>query len=176
MSQTLSISTQMDAKGFHDFAVFDVFHHRKSWVRPAAFAIIMLAFAGICLTQVGKRPGAGLLTAVLAIVGIGLPTSYFAAYFYSLSKQIEKMHLPRPFYRVEFSEEDAAVWMVGSQDKPEPTERHAWDSIYCAYRRPEAMYLYVEQGKAFLLNDRLDAAWAFLSQKLPAEKLHNIKQ
>ena len=70
MSQTISVSTTMGEQGFRDFAVFDAFHHRKAWLRPAVFAAIMLAFAAVCLSQLGKRPGAGLLAAVLAIVGI----------------------------------------------------------------------------------------------------------
>lgn len=80
MSHTISVSTTMDGPGFHDFAVFDAFHHRKAWLRPAIFAAIMLAFAAVCLSQLGKRPGAGLLAAVLAIVGIGLPASYFYSF------------------------------------------------------------------------------------------------
>ena len=66
MSQTISVSTTMGEQGFRDFAVFDAFHHRKAWLRPAVFAAIMLAFAAVCLSQLGKRPGAGLLDAVLA--------------------------------------------------------------------------------------------------------------
>ena len=57
MSHTISVSTTMDGPGFHDFAVFDAFHHRKAWLRPAIFSAIMLAFAAVCLSQLGKRPG-----------------------------------------------------------------------------------------------------------------------
>ena len=104
MSQTISVSTTMGEQGFRDFAVFDAFHHRKAWLRPAVFAAIMLAFAAVCLSQLGKRPGAGLLAAVLAIVGIGLPVSYFYSFFRSVSRQIKQMHLPRAFYRVELAD------------------------------------------------------------------------
>ena len=104
MSQTISVSTTMGEQGFRDFAVFDAFHHRKAWLRPAIFAAIMLAFAAVCLSQLGKRPGAGLLAAVLAIVGIGLPVSYFYSFFRSVSRQIKQMHLPRAFYRVELAD------------------------------------------------------------------------
>ena len=69
MSQTISVSTTMGEQGFRDFAVFDAFHHRKAWLRPAVFAAIMLAFAAVCLSQLGKRPGAGLLAAC-GIIGI----------------------------------------------------------------------------------------------------------
>ena len=48
MSQTISVSTTMGEQGFRDFAVFDAFHHRKAWLRPAVFAAIMLAFAAVC--------------------------------------------------------------------------------------------------------------------------------
>ena len=54
MSQTISVSTTMGEQGFRDFAVFDAFHHRKAWLRPAVFAAIMLAFAAVCLSQLGK--------------------------------------------------------------------------------------------------------------------------
>ena len=136
----------------------------------------MLAFAGVCLSQIGKRPGAALLTVVLALVGIGLPASYFGAYFYSLAQQVKKMHFPRPFYRLELADDAFSIWMVGSQDKAEPTERHAWDGIHCAYRTQNAVYIYGEPGKAYRMIDRLDAAWKFLSQKLPAEKLHDLQK
>ena len=139
MSQTISVSTTMGEQGFRDFAVFDAFHHRKAWLRPAVFAAIMLAFAAVCLSQLGKRPGAGLLAAELADTGI-------------------------------------AVWMYGQQDKPEPTSRHAWDSFYCAYRTDNAVYLYVEKEKAYLLNDRMEVVWKFLAGILPKEKLHDCRK
>ena len=153
MSQTISVSTTMGEQGFRDFAVFDAFHHRKAWLRPAVFAAIMLAFAAVCLSQLGKRPGAGLLAAVLAIVGIGLPVSYFYSFFRSVSRQIKQMHLPRAFYRVELADTGIAVWMYGQQDKPEPTDN--------------AVYLYVEKEKAYLLNDRMEVVWKFLAGILP---------
>ena len=172
MSHTISVSTTMDGPGFHDFAVFDAFHHRKAWLRPAIFAAIMLVFAAVCLSQLSKRPGAG----VLAIVGIGLPASYFYSFFHSVSKQIRQMHLPRAFYRVELADTGIAVWMYGQQDKPEPTNRHAWDNFYCAYRTDNAVYLYVEKEKAYLLNDRMEAVWQFLTGILPKEKLHDCRK
>ena len=113
---------------------------------------------------------------LLAIVGIGLPASYFYSFFHSVSKQIRQMHLPRAFYRVELADTGIAVWMYGQQDKPEPTNRHAWDNFYCAYRTDNAVYLYVEKEKAYLLNDRMEAVWQFLTGILPKEKLHDCRK
>ena len=101
MTQNVCVSVQMDEKGFRDFASFDLLRHNKGWQRPAVFTAILLVCAGICLSQIGKREGAGLLTAVLAIVAIGLPAVYFGTFFSNLSKQIKKLGLPRPFYRLE---------------------------------------------------------------------------
>lgn len=176
MSQTISVSTQMDEQGFRDFAVFDLLHHNKAWKRPAAFCAIMLVFSGICMSQIGKREGAGLLTAVLAIVAFGLPLCYFGFYFRDLAKQIKKMKLPRPFYRVELSDAEIEIWMAGQQDKAKPTARVSWDSVYCAYRTPSAVYLYFQKTQAYLLNESTEAVWKLLGEKLPAEKLHDCRK
>ena len=73
MTQNVCVSVQMDEKSFHDFASFDLLRHNKGWQRPAVFTAILLVCAGICLSQIGKREGAGLLTAVLAIVAGSAP-------------------------------------------------------------------------------------------------------
>ena len=118
MSQTISVSVQMTQKNFRDFRVFDVFRHQKAWKRPLIFAVILLTSAVICLSQVGKREGALLLTVVLTVVALGLPGVYFGTFFHQLSQIIKKMKLPQPFYRVELSGDGVAVWLAGEQDKP----------------------------------------------------------
>ena len=100
MSQPISVSVQMDAASFHDFAAFDLLRHRKAWHRPLAFTAILLVSACVCLSQVGQKDGAALLTVVLAVVALGVPAVYFWTFFHSLSLQIKKMGLPRPFYRL----------------------------------------------------------------------------
>ena len=100
MSQPISVSVQMDAASFHDFAAFDLLRHRKAWHRPLAFTAILLASAGVCLSQVGQKDGAALLTVGLSVVALGVPAVYFWTFFHSLRLQIKKMGLPRPFYRL----------------------------------------------------------------------------
>lgn len=135
--------------------------------RPAVFTAILLVCAGICLSQIGKREGAGLLTAVLAIVAIGLPAVYFGTFFANLSKQIKKLGLPRPFYRLELDAAGLSVWMAGEQNKTEPTNRYTWNTVYCAYRTKEAVYIYVQKNQAYLLNESMDAAWSLLAAPCP---------
>ena len=73
-SQPISVSVQMDAASFHDFAAFDLLRHRKAWHRPLVFTAILLVSAGFCLSQVGQKDGAALLTVVLAVVALGVLT------------------------------------------------------------------------------------------------------
>ena len=176
MTQNVCVSVQMDEKSFHDFASFDLLRHNKGWQRPAVFTAILLVCAGICLSQIGKREGAGLLTAVLAIVAIGLPAVYFGTFFANLSKQIKKLGLPRPFYRLELDAAGLSVWMAGEQNKTEPTNRYTWNTVYCAYRTKEAVYIYVQKNQAYLLNESMDAAWSLLGSALPAARLHGCRQ
>ena len=105
MSQPISVSVQMDAASFHDFAAFDLLRHHKAWHRPLMFTAILLVSAGFCLSQVGQKDGAALLTVVLAVVALGVPAVYFWTFFHSLSLQIKKMGLPRPFYRLLLDDE-----------------------------------------------------------------------
>lgn len=175
MTQPLNLSIRMDAESFHKFAAFDLLRHKKGWHRPLLFTVILLVFAGICLSQVGQREGAVLLTVVLAVVALGVPAVWFWTFFHNLKGQIRKLGLPRPFYRLELDEEGLKVWMAGEQDKPEPTRSYPWQSLHIAYRTPDAIYLYVQQTQAYLINTELDAVWNFLTGTLPALRLRDLR-
>lgn len=176
MTQTVCVSVQMDEKSFRDFAAFDLLHHHKGWQRPVVFTAILLVCAGICMSQIGRRDGAGLLSAVLTIIAIGLPAVYFGTFFSNLSKQIKKLGLPRPFYRLELDATGLSVWMAGEQNKADPTNQYSWNTVYCAYRTERAIYIYVQQNQAYLLNESMDTAWSLLGSALPAASLHDCRK
>lgn len=175
MTQVLSISVEMDAESFHKFAAFDLMRHKKAWQRPLLFTVILLVFAGICLSQVGQREGAALLTVVLAVVALGVPAVWFWTFFHNLRTQIKKMGLPRPFYRLELGEAGLDVWMAGEQDKPAPSHSYPWQNLHLAYRTPDAVYLYVQQNQAYLVNSDLDVVWNLLTEKLPPQRLRDFR-
>ena len=77
--------------------------------------------------------------------------------------------------RLLLDDEGLSVWMAGEQDKPEASRKYAWHDMHLAYRTPNAIYLYVQQNQAYLLNDSLDAAWSLLQASLPAERLHDMR-
>lgn len=181
-TNVLSVPVRMDTAAFREFSTFDVLTRQKRWRRPLLFAVLMLAFAVICFTQVGKREGAALLGTVLTVVGIGLPIVYFATFFQSVSKQAKRLKLdtPRDVYRVELSESGVRVLEAGRQDKRSLVQHYEWPKLYGAWRTGTAVYLYVESNKAYLLPGTqipggLDAAWTFVQEKLPAKKLHIAK-
>ena len=120
MTQNICVSVQMDEKSFHDFASFDLLRHNKGWQRPAVFTAILLVCAGICLSQIGKREGAGLLTAVLAIVALGLPAVYFGTFFCEPLQADQKAGSAPPLLPVGAGRRRAFVWMAGTQDKTDP--------------------------------------------------------
>ena len=137
----------------------------------------LLSFLVLGLAGTKLKPGAAgaIGTAVLAVVALGVPAVYFWTFFHSLSLQIKKMGLPRPFYRLLLDDDGLSVWMAGEQDKPEASRKYAWHDMHLAYRTPNAIYLYVQQNQAYLLNDSLDAAWSLLQASLPAERLHDMR-
>ena len=96
MSQPISVSVQMDAASFHDFAAFDLLRHRKAWHRPLAFTAILLASAGVCLSQVGQKDGAALLTVVLSVVALGVPAVYFWTFFTLCAFRSKRWAFPAP--------------------------------------------------------------------------------
>ena len=181
-TNVLSIPVKMDTAAFREFSAFDVLTRQKRWQRPLLFAILMVAFAIICFTQFGKREGASLLGTVLTVVGVGLPIAYFATFFRSVSKQAKQLKLetPRDVYRVELSESGVRVLEAGKQDKQKLVRHYEWPQLYGAWRTATAVYIYVENSKAYLLPGAqipggTDAAWKFVQEKLPAEKQHIVK-
>ena len=178
MSQPITVSVTMDAASFRRFRWFDLLQHNRIWKRPLVFTAILLVFAGVCLTQLNTRHEAGLLAGVLALVALGLPAVYFWNCAHGIKIFIQKLGLDqaaKPFYRLQLDETGFSIWMAGEQDKSEPSRHYDWQSIHLAYRTPDAIYLYVQQNQAYLLNTELDAAWACLQTQLSQERLRDFR-
>ena len=164
----ITVHVKMDEKTFKRFARFDMFVLRKKWIRPAVFALIMIAFAVAALLI--RKEQSGMIAAVLLAVGIGLPLVYIGTFLSQVNMQAARAKLKpaRPVYTVTLREE--GVRIVNDQKEEEPQEAE-WSSIQKAFRQKGCIYLYVTAQKAFLLpSKQADApdheVWAFIREHL----------
>lgn len=169
MSHTkITIPVRLDARTFKRFGRFDMFVLRKRWVRPVVFALILIAFAAVALLS-GKAQ-AGLIAAVLLVVGLGLPLVYFGTFLSQVNLQAQRLKLdkPRPVYTVTL---DFDGVRVVNDMKKEDAQAVRWADVQAAFRKKDCVYLYVSPVKAFLLpNGQADATddevWAYLKERM----------
>lgn len=170
---SLRVAVTLDSNTFSRFAWFDTMARRKRWQRPAAFAVIFTVLAVIVFLRADAENQGALLGGVLLAAGLGLPLVWLASYALSLRRQAKAMGLPRAVYTVELDESGVTCYQTAAGAAPEHTP---WVDVYGVWRRPDAVYLYVQPGKAYLLPDtekrQTDKIWTVLGYRLPAEKLH----
>ncbi len=170
---SLRVAVTLDSDTFSRFAWFDTMVRHKRWQRPATFAAIFTVLAIIAFLRADAENQGVLLGGVLLAVGLVLPLVWLASYALSLRKQAKAMGLPRPVYTVELTESGVTCYQTAAGAAPEHTP---WADVYGVWRRPDAVYLYVQPGKAYLLPDggkrQTDKLWAALERRLPEEKMH----
>lgn len=170
---SLRVAVTLDSDTFSRFAWFDTMIRRKRWQRPTAFAAIFTVLALIAFLRADAENQDALLGGVLLAVGLVLPLVWLASYALSLRRQAKAMGLPRAVYTVELDESGVTCYQTAAGAAPEHTP---WADVCGAWRRPDAIYLYVQPGKAYLLPDgekrQADKIWATLEGCLPEEKLY----
>ena len=165
-SKEITVRVRLDAKTFKRFSRFDTLRLRKRWTRPAAFALILVAFAVVALLT-GKAQ-AGLIAAVLLVVGLGLPLVYFGTFFSQVNMKAADLDPPRAVYTVRLDYEGVRVT---NDRKAEESVSLKWSQLAAAYRAKGCVYLYVNPARAFLLPDGQadvpdDARWAYLEKHM----------
>ena len=164
----ITIPVRLDAKTFRRFSRFDMFALRKRWIRPAAFALIMIAFAAVAL--ISRKPESGLIAAVLLAVGLGLPLVYVGTFLSQVNRRAAQLKLdkPRPVYTVTLDYDGVRVV---NDMKKEDAQAVKWQDVQAAFRRKDCVYLYVSPVRAYLLpSGQADAGddelWAYLREHL----------
>lgn len=162
---------------FQEFAIFDTFRLQKRWRAPLLFALILLTFATICFTQVGKLRGAALLGGVLSGVAVILPMVYIGSYIASVRrtcKKLEEAGSPVA-YELKFLSDCVRVKTQGKQkDFP-------WKKLHAAWRLNHSVALYFAPRQAWLLPNTQDAGherklWEFICAELPEESCHDLRK
>jgi len=164
----ITIPVKLNSRTFRRFSWFDMFILRKRWVRPVVFALILIAFAAVALLS-GKAQ-AGLIAAVLLVVGLGLPLVWFGSFLSQVNLQAEKLRLdnPRPVYTLTLDYDGVRV--VNNMRK-EDAQTVKWADVQAAFRRKDCVYLYVSPVRAYLLPfGQADVAdedlWAYLKERI----------
>ena len=164
----LTLEGNIDRETFTRFALFDAFTRKKAWRNPLLFALILSAFAVVCLIGRKGREEAVLLASVLFGVGILLPVVWFGMFLSSVRRQSKASGLSR----------DRAQYYVTllpdcvHVEKGKESARFPWRDIFMAYRARDCIYLYVNASRAFLLPacEKTDRAWEIITEHLPEEK------
>ena len=171
MRQEYTIPVKLDAKTFRRFSRFDMLRLRKRWVRPVVFALILIAFAFVALLS--RKEEAGMIAAVLLVVGVGLPLVYFGSFFSQVNMQVERFQLnpPRRVYTVKLNYDGVHVT---NNQKDEGQLDVAWADVQQAFRAKDCVYLYVTPVRAFLLPDGQadctpDKLWAYIEKHMGAK-------
>lgn len=166
------IPVRLDEKTFRRFARFDMLRLRKRWVKPAAFALILCAFAFVALLS--RRPQSGLIATVLLAVGLGLPIIYIGMFLSQVNLQAEKWKLGkgRQVYTVTLRSRD---FTVINQQKTGEAITVPWSEAAQAFRMRGCIYLYASPVKAFLLpqgqaNASDQEVWDLIVRSLGAKK------
>ena len=142
----MKVQVRLSERDFLKFSMFDAFVHKKGWLRPALFAAILGAAAGVCFL-LRERRGAVLLGAVLLVVALGLPAAWLLSFFLSVRRQARDQGLAggKYVYTLDLGEKELAV------DNGHERASYPWGRIFRVYRRPDAACLYINPQRAFLL-------------------------
>ena len=164
MKGTITTRVRLDEKTFKRFSRFDMFRLRKRWRRPVLFALILVAFAAVALLT-GKAQ-AGMIAAVLLVIGLGLPLVYVGSFLSQVNLQARRLKLdaPRLVYTVTL---DFDGVRAVNELKKEDVQTVRWADTRAAFRKKDCFYLYVSPVRAYLLpfgqaDAPDDAVWACL--------------
>jgi len=147
--QSITIEVKMDRKLLRSFAMFDAFHLKKRWKKPVLFSTILTAFSIVCFLLTSFEQNR-LLGTVLLVIGLGLPLAYVLMFLIQIGDEAKKLKLktPRKVYTLELSDEKITVTNNLMNEPPVCLE---WQKLPVAFRRKNAIYLYVTRARAFIL-------------------------
>lgn len=167
----MTIAVWLNEQHYRNFLIFNTLTRLKLYRSPAIFASI-LTLSAIISFIMHSVDGAILLGVVLLTVGLGVPAVYVTTFFSSLKKQVKQQNLnpARLVYTLQFDRSSPLIEITN--DREQATYR--WQDVFHAYRRKDAIYLFITQERAFLLplEACTDAAevWNLIEAKLGSDR------
>lgn len=166
----MSIDVYLTADVFRRFTIFDLLYRRKTWQSPAIFALILSVCALVCFIM-NHVDGAVMLGSVLLCVGLGMPISYFVAFFTSLHKQVITLGLPKKVYALYLTPKANGIAIENDHEHAD----YAWKDVYHVYRNKTATYLFMAPTRAFILphsciEEGAEGLWQLIEKKVSVKK------
>ena len=176
-ARTMRVQSRITPEVFREFALFDTFRRQKRHIRPLLFAGIMILFAAVCFTQVGRHESALLLGCVLAVIGVGLPVVYILYYLNSVRRECDKLKAAGSpvAYELELASAQVRAFAGGKQ------RDYSWKKIHGAYRIQRCICLYMTPRQAYLLPNTGDEGhekklWELITNHIPEDKCFDLRK
>ena len=148
MKKPVEIHVHIDPAMFRRYCAFDTFRRQRRWYLPvmAGMVLMTIAVGGL----LGLIPVSDAVAGVLMGLGIAVPLGIFGLYFIQIEAQIAAQHLKEnpEVYCVRL--DDAGV-RISAQNQT--SAEVPWEKLWAAFRRPDAVYLYVSPERALILPD-----------------------
>ncbi len=172
MAKQITVHVRLDAKSFRRYCAFDTFRRQRRWYAPVLIAMLLITVSLSGL--LGVVPLSESASGVLMGLGIAVPLVVFGLYFIQIEAQVASQGLKSApaVYSLALGTEGVKVT---NDQKKEPAVELDWAQLWGAFRRPDAIYLYVNPQRAFILPDGQasaspDELWRFLQKRLGPEK------
>ena len=168
MGRYIDIHVRLDAATFRRYCAFDTFRRQRRWYWPVLIGMVLItvALAGLLRLAPMSESAAG----VLMGLGIAIPAVIFGLYVVQIEAQIARQGLKQApaVYSLRL---DAGGVRVTNDQKEEPPVELGWDRLWAAFKRSDAVYLYVSPERAFILPDGQasvshEALWTFMKKHL----------
>ena len=172
MAKQITVHVRLDAKSFRRYCAFDTFRRQRRWYAPVLIAMLLITVSLSGL--LGVVPLSESASGVLMGLCIAVPLVVFGLYFIQIEAQVASQGLKSAPAVYSLALGTEGVKVTNDQEK-EPAVELDWAQLWGAFRRPDAIYLYVNPQRAFILPDGQasaspDELWRFLQKRLGPEK------
>lgn len=176
MSKPIEIHVRLSAQAFRRYCAFDTFRRQRRWYAPVLIAMVLITISLAGLT--GVVPLSESASGALMGLGLAVPMVIFGLYAIQIEAQVARQGLKNtpPVYSLTLDEDGATI--INDQ-KPGDAAELPWSRFWAAFRRPDAIYLYVTPDRALILPDGQataspDALWQFLKKRLGEGKCGEV--
>lgn len=177
MARQIDVRVRLDPKTFRRYCAFDAFRRRRRWFAPLMIGMVLVTASLAGLLNLVPMGGGG--AGILMGLGIAVPLAAFGLYAIQVEAQIAGRRLSESPLVYALRMTPDGVRVARDPDGGNAVEL-GWDSLYAAFRRPGAIYLYATPERAFILPEGQasapdEALWAYIRKYIGDGKCLDIR-